>query len=144
MNLSQYESRVIRALGRTLFRRERALPLDGDDAEITAYVEDYVSRLPAFEGGQTRALIRAFDAGYPIWRARPSARFASATVDEREEYVRSWENAGNYAQRMTWEGLRTLLTIAYAESPSVREAVGLRDGLDLGRSITAATNQQEN
>lgn len=129
--LSAGEGRIVAALAEAMFPRERGVGVSGAEADIAAYVDDYVGALPAFERGQLRALLVAFDRGFGLFRARPSQRFASASLPERRDYVESWARSSTYTMRMVFEGLRTVMTIAFAESPAVRAAIGAGDGYEV-------------
>ncbi len=136
--LSASETRIVAALAEAMFPRERGVDVNGVEAGIAAYVDDYVAALPTFERGQIRALLAAFDRGFGVFRARPSQRFAGASLPERRDYVESWARSNTYTGRMVFEGLRTVMTIAFAESPAVRAAIGAGDGYEV-----ALARQQE-
>ena len=128
MALNPAERRVIQCFGRALFPRDRTLDIDSDDAGVVEYVADFIDRLPTFERGQMRALIQSFDRSYGLLKAKPTLRFVEATVTEQREFIESWDRKAPYLLKMALEGLRTILTIAYTESPLVRQAIGLDYG----------------
>ncbi len=130
MPLNDAERRLVRALSKTMFRRSGALGLDGDDAQVVQWFDRHMDRMPAFDRGQVHALLAAFAAGYAAYTTRPTARFVSATHEEREQYMRTWETSNIYTQRMVYDGLRTLLTMAYSESAAVNQKLGAPDRLE--------------
>jgi len=125
MPLSSSEKRVLRAIGQTLFPRGGAIRIDGLDAEVVEYIEDYLDRLPRLDRWQLRAFFRAFDLGYAVAARHPSARFHSARPDDRHEYLASWENSPRYAQRMGFQGLKMVFSLAYAECGAVKTGMGM-------------------
>jgi len=126
--LTTNEARVIAALGEAMFPREKGVEVSAVEADLVAYVFDYAAALPTFERGQLKALLASFDRGYGLLQARPTQRFASASLPERRDYVERCARANSYTARMVFEGLRTVMTMAFAESPAVRAAIGAGDG----------------
>jgi hypothetical protein len=122
MVLTDGERRIVHALGQTMFPRDGVLGIDGDDADVTGWVDDYVGRMPALSRTQIRALLRAFDLGFGVWAGRPRDTFAAARPDARAAYLESWEHSATYTQRMLYEALRSFLSFAYVESAPVRAA----------------------
>lgn len=123
MVLSDQERKVVFALGQCLFPRDGAIGIDGDDAGVVAWVDDYLNRMDPVARTKVRALIRTFDLGYVAWMGKPGASFATASPDDRLAYVEAWENAPTYTQRMLSDALRTVLTFAYVESAAVDAAL---------------------
>ncbi len=129
MGLSEDEKRIVLALGQTMFPRDRVLDVDADDADVVAWVEDYLGRMPPFARGQIRALLKTFDLGFAAWAARPGARFSKAKPAERSAYLESWEQATTYTQRQLHEALRCMLVFAYVESPAIEAVLHTRGEL---------------
>lgn len=125
--LSPREVRVLRALGQTLFPRDRHIDVDAIDADVTAYIDDWLSRCGPVERAQFHALLQAVDRGFGVWARDPSARLESARAETRAAYVESWERSTTYLQRMLWEGLRSMFLFAYVDAEPVREAFGQSD-----------------
>ncbi len=119
MGLSEQEKRTVHALGQTMFPRNRVIDLDGDDVDVVGWVEEYVRRMPAFAGGQIRALLNTFELGFGAWAVRPGATFSRASREDREAYLESWENAGTYAQRQLFQAIRAMMTFSYTDAPAV-------------------------
>ncbi|MEQ1569462.1 MAG: gluconate 2-dehydrogenase subunit 3 family protein [Myxococcota bacterium] len=124
MGLSDNEKRIVLAIGQTMFPRDSVLSIDADDAAVVAWVEDYISTMPALPRGQLRALLNTFEYGYAAWSGHPRAAFTLARPAERAEYLESWERASTYSQRMMYEALRAMFTFAYVDSEPVCEAIG--------------------
>jgi hypothetical protein len=123
MALTDAERRIAHALGQTMFPRDGVIGLDGDDAGVADWVDDYVRRMPPLSRTQIKALLRTFDLGYGVWLGRPRETFSNARPDARAAYLESWENSATYTQRMLYEALRSFLSFAYVESPAVRRLV---------------------
>jgi hypothetical protein len=123
MALTDAERRIVHALGQTMFPRDGVVPLDGDDAAVADWVDDYAARMPPLSRTQIRALLRTFDLGFGVWVGRPRETFANARPDVRAAYLESWEHSTTYTQRMLYEALRSFLSFAYVESPAVRAAI---------------------
>jgi hypothetical protein len=128
MVLSDAERRIVHALGQTMFPRDGVLGIDGDDAAVTAWVDEYVARMPPISRTSVRALLRTFDLGFGVWVGRPGIliaggdTFAAARPDVRTAYLESWEHSTTYTQRMLYEALRSFMAFAYVDSDPVRAA----------------------
>lgn len=123
MALSDQEKRVVAALGQTMFPRDSVLGIDGEDARVVPWVEDYLGRMPPFSRAQIRGLLSTFEFGYAAWAGRPRDTFSAARPDARAAYLESWERSSTYTQRMLYEALRAMMTFAYVESEPVAEAI---------------------
>lgn len=119
MSLSDHERRIVLAIGQTMFPRDSVLSIDGKDAAVADWVDDYLDRMPAFSRTQVRALLNTFEYGYAAWAGRPRATFSSARPAERAAYLESWERSATYVQRQLHEALRTVMTFAYVDSAPV-------------------------
>ena len=111
------------ALGQCLFPRDAVLDVDGDDAGIVDWVDDYLGRMEPFARTKVRALIRTFDLGFTAWAGRPGASFLTASPADRAAYVEAWDESPIYTQRILSDALRTVLTFAYVESAPVAAAL---------------------
>jgi hypothetical protein len=123
MGLSDLEKRIVLAVGQTMFPRDAVLSIDADDAQIVAWADDYVSRMPFLTAGQLRAMLQAVEYGYPLWSGRPGDRFTTARPQERAEFLESWERSSTYSQRMLYEALRAMFTFGYVDSDPVHDAI---------------------
>ena len=111
------------ALGQCLFPRDGVLDIDGDDAGVVDWVDDYLGRMEPLARTKVRALIRTFDLGYTAWAGRPGASFLTASPADRTAYVEAWDESPIYTQRILSDALRTVLTFAYVESAAVVAAL---------------------
>ncbi|MBN2196163.1 MAG: hypothetical protein JW751_25330 [Polyangiaceae bacterium] len=123
MALTQYESRISRALADVLFTPNGSLP-DPDEAGVVDRVAAYLGSLPMDAQAQMRALLVAFDVGFAVVMRSPTKRFIDATYEQQQEYVRRCESAHGH-QRTSYDGLRLVFVVAYAESPAVLRAIGV-------------------
>ncbi|MCB9685329.1 MAG: gluconate 2-dehydrogenase subunit 3 family protein [Alphaproteobacteria bacterium] len=123
MALSDQEMRIVAALGQTMFPRDAVLGIDGEDAQVVPWVDDYLGRMPPFSRAQIRGLLNTFEYGYAAWAGRPRDTFSAARPDARAAYLESWERSATYTQRMLYEALRAMMTFAYVESEAVATAI---------------------
>ncbi len=123
MALSQYETRIARALADVLFAPSGSLP-SPDEAGVVERVSAYLGSLPAEVQAQMRALLIGFDVGFGVVMRAPARRFVGASYEEQQEYVRRCESSYGH-QRMSFDGLRLVFVVAYAESPTVTAALGI-------------------
>lgn len=123
MALSDHECRIVHALGQTMFPRDALLGIDGQDAEVVPWIDDYLSRMPPFSRAQIRGLLNTFEYGFAAWSGRPRDTFSAARPDARAAYLESWERSATYTQRMLYEALRAMMTFAYVESDAVERAI---------------------
>ncbi len=130
MALSELDRRIVTAAAETMFPPGGAFDTDGLEASIVPYVDDYLQRLPRFDRLQLLAFFRVFDTGMAWSEKRAGARFHNADATTRREYLSSWENSPTYSRRMGFQGLRMVLTMAYAECPAVKDAMGVTSSHD--------------
>lgn len=124
MALAKTERRILQSVGQTMYPRGGAIDVDARDVGLVDYVEDYLDRLPYWDRIQLRAFFRLFDLGFAFTTTAPGRRFVDAHPDEQREYLDSWEHSPNYYKRMGWQGLRMVVTFAYAQSPDVKLGMG--------------------
>lgn len=134
MALTQYESRVARALTDVLFSPSGSLP-DPDAAGVVERVASYFAALPVDLQAQLRALLVAFDVGYAVVMRSPTRRFIDASFEEQQEYVRRCESSRGH-QHMSWDGLRLIFVVAYVESPAVMQSLGIQSVADAASRVT--------
>ncbi len=125
MALSAVQRRILTAAAETMFPPGGAFDIDGNEAQVVDYIDDYLGRMPLVDRMQLLVFFRVFDAGLAWTSMNPLARFHTADPVTRREYLSSWETSPSYARRMGFQGLRMVLTFAYAESPEVKEAMGI-------------------
>ena len=137
MALTQYETRIAQALADVLFAPTDTLP-DPDTAGVVERLTMYVSALDLEQAAQMRAMLVAFDVGFPVLMKTPTKRFIDASFEEQQEYIRRAE-ATNGNARMAYDGVRIVMLVAYAESNAVMEALGIRSRAD--EPLQAAAEQ---
>lgn len=125
--LSRNEAATLRALA------ECFLPLDGGalpdavDAEVVPFMDAWLGRLKPLEALRIRGMLRMFEHYYAIEKMSPLARFTQASRDEQLAYLSAWEHSAMYARRLAFQGIRSMVTIAYDQHASVRETQGRVD-----------------
>lgn len=119
-SLTDFEQRALKALVETMFPDGGDLP-SGLDAGTIERVESWMSR---FTPG-SRGLVRAMISGYEIspLLSRQARPFSSLSPREREHWLAGSSSAWT-ARKESYNGIRTLLTLAYASSPEVRRQIG--------------------
>ncbi len=137
MALSQYETRIARALADVLFSPSGSLP-GPDEAGVVERVSAYLASLPADVQAQMRALLIGFDVGFGVVMRAPTRRFVGASFEDQQEYVRRCAAAYGHA-RMSFAGLRLIFVVAYAESPVITAALGIGSLPDRAPSPAAVT-----
>ena len=130
MALSELDRRIVTAAAETKFPPGGAFDTDGLEANVVDYVDDYLQRLPRLDRLQLLAFFRVFDAGMAWSEKRTGAPFHTADAVTRREYLSSWENSPTYSRRMGFQGMRMVLTFAYAECPAVKDAMGVTSSHD--------------
>jgi len=129
--LTESEARLVRKLGQAAFPRDTTDIPDGIDADVVGYIDTLLHTSLPFERAQVRALFQLFDKGYSVWAASPTARLATAHLDEVTDYLRTWEESSVYSRRMAHEGLRSLLLMAWFGSDEVARVLGILDAADV-------------
>ncbi len=123
--LGDTERAVASTIATWLYPPAGALGVSGAADRVSVYVDDYAARLPTASRLQFRALLHAMDRGFGPWAGRPTARLTEARPKDVAAYLTAWAKAPTYTQRMLFEGLRTVLMMAYASDPEVRARCGI-------------------
>lgn len=124
MALTDAEIEIARAVALTLFPAEGVIAVDAEQAGVIQAFARYVEGQDVVGQAATRALLQATELGFAAWARSPRARFTTASSDDRWAFLESWSKSGNAAQRMAFEGLRTMLLLGYVDSDPVRRAMG--------------------
>lgn len=140
MALTQYETRIAQSLADVLFAPTETLP-DADTAGVVERLTMYIGALALEQAAQMRAMLVAFDVGFPVLMKTPTKRFIDASFEEQQEYVRRAEATTGNA-RMAFDGLRLVMLVAYTESNAVAEALGIRSRADLPPAAPTADAAQ--
>jgi len=123
--LSAPEIRFLEAVSETVFPSGGPLPLTGREAGIPGYLDRYLHALPVRFRRLIRLLFLLFERA-PVLFAGRAARFSSLPEADRRRYLEGWEASRLYGRRMSSQGLKTLLCIAYMANAEVKEAIGFR------------------
>ncbi|HEV8324315.1 MAG TPA: hypothetical protein VG389_22045 [Myxococcota bacterium] len=126
--LTSIEARIVASLGETLFPKEGAITLDAIDTRVVAYVDDFMSRIPARDRWLVRGMFVLFELGIAAFGPARAPRFSTASPEARRAYLASWENAELYFRRVAFQALRSVFTMAYLADPEVRRQMGVEDG----------------
>lgn len=129
--LTDSEAKLVRNIGQAVFPRDTSEIPDGVDADVVEYVDRLLHEVLPFERAQLRALLQLFDKSFAVWKAAPTARLASASVEDVSDYLRTWEESSSYARRMAHEALRSVMLMAWFGSDKVRDVLGIVEALDL-------------
>ncbi|MCC7077443.1 MAG: GMC family oxidoreductase [Acidimicrobiia bacterium] len=119
-SLTGFERRALSALVEAMFPEGGELPA-GLEAGTVERIESWMDR---FTPG-SRGLVRAMLAGYELspLLSRAACRFSSLPPAERERWLATSSSAWS-ARKESYNGIRTLLTLAFASSPEVRRRIG--------------------
>ena len=123
--LSIRETAFLKAVSDAVFPAGGEIPMSGSEADIPAYMDRYLSSLPARYRRFIRLLFFLFENATWIFSGT-TAGFSALKGDRRQAYLEGWETSRFYARRMAAQGLKTLMCIAYLGNASVREAVGFQ------------------
>lgn len=122
--LTRREADIIEVIGQTLLPEDSDLGVGTDAAGVVLYLDDYISQLGFIEQLKLRALFQIMEFGIAVTTANPLARFTQADENEREDYLLGWANSPNPSRRAVFQGLRSIITMAYFSSPQVQSAIG--------------------
>jgi len=120
--LTGFERRQLRALCDAIVPAGGSIPEGALDVRVPERIEEWLGRFSP----SSRRLVRAMLGGYsltPLLSARPRP-FARLSPPEREQWAAQSDGARFRLRRDAFAGLHTLVTIAYASSPQVRERLG--------------------
>jgi choline dehydrogenase-like flavoprotein len=134
--LTEAEARLVRHLGQAVFPRDATDIPDGVDADIVGYLDRLLHASLPFERNQIRALLQLFNGGFAVWAMNPTASLVGASIAEVTDYLRSWEESNVYARRMAFEGLRSLMMMAWFGSDRVNEVLGILTADDVDAPMT--------
>ncbi len=121
--LTVREARILGALARALFPRDRSIDVDEDDADVVGYLDRYAARLPAPQKTNLKALIVGAEVAWVAWNQWPG-HIGDAKRETVVEFIDSWSRSDNYPIRQGWLAIKSLLAFAYVESPQVMDAIG--------------------
>jgi choline dehydrogenase-like flavoprotein len=120
--LTAFERRQLRALCDAIVPAGGTIPEGALDVQVPERIEEWLARFSP----SSRRLVRAMLGGYsltPLLSSRPRP-FARLSPQQREDWAARSDHARFRLRRDAFSGLHTLVTIAYASSPQVRERLG--------------------
>jgi choline dehydrogenase-like flavoprotein len=124
--LTSFERRQLRALCDAVVPPGGSIPEGALDVQVPERIEAWLGRFSP----SSRRLVRAMLGGYsltPLLSARPRS-FAGLPAPRRERWAAESDHARFRLRRDAFAGLHTLVTIAYASAPEVRERLGWDGG----------------
>lgn len=122
--LTKNEVALLRAIAQCFLPAGGGLSPDAIDAGVIPRMDEWMSSLRPKERLQTRALFQLFEYYIAVEQMRPFARFTRADRDERIAYLSAWEHSSVYARRLAFQGIRSMITLAYDQCQQVREEMG--------------------
>jgi choline dehydrogenase-like flavoprotein len=120
--LTSFERRQLRAVCDAIIPPGGSIAEGALDAGVPERLEEWLERFSP----SARRLVRAMLGGYsltPLLSSRPRT-FAGLRGERREEWAAQSDAARFRLRRDAFMGLHTLVTIAYASAPQVREKLG--------------------
>jgi hypothetical protein len=122
--LTKNEAALLRALAQCFLPSGGGIDADAIDAGVIPRMDAWMSRLRPMELVRVRALFQLFEYYIAVEQMRPLARFTKASQEERVAYLSSWEHSAVYARRLAFQGVRSMITLAYDQSAQVRAQMG--------------------
>jgi hypothetical protein len=107
----------------------RIIPPGGDipyavaDTHCLAFLEKYLSELPAGPGLALKAMLVALDLGPVLFIFRPS-RFVNLSAENQDCYLTDWQESHIYWRRMAVVLLKTIFGMGYYSDPKVLQHLG--------------------
>lgn len=127
-----------------MFPEGGAFPAGAESAEVVAWIDDYLGRLPTQQRLMIRAMFMLFEGDLT---ANGPRRFSSATPEEQAKILHKWETSESYARRGSFLALKGTLLMAFLGNPLVRAQLGITPGRDallkLQREAEAALGSEE-
>ena len=123
--LTPRDEKVIRTLAQAFLTRGGRVAADHVDARVVERIDAWMAQLTPVELVKVRALFHMFDFYYAVHALNPLARMVKASPDQVSAYLATWEQSDMYARRLAFQGVRQIISLAYMEDPSVRQALGI-------------------
>jgi hypothetical protein len=126
--LDTREADIVQKISMACFAGPPEWPLSADEAQVTRFVDLYVSELYADTQGLFRTLIRAVDLSSLPTRGRPIRSL------ERTECLKAWHawrDSTIAVRRAGYQSLTFAMNLGYFEDDRVRAAGGFTRGCDL-------------
>lgn len=120
--LSSIEQRVVVAASDAMFPRGGAIEASGSDAGVVAYFEQMLSEMPGKNRTLVRLLLVFIELSPLVFFLR--LPFSRQREDERVSTLEALSSSPIYFLRITFQSLRTLISIAYLANDDVAQQVG--------------------
>ncbi len=120
-NLARGEVAFLDAVAETMFPAGGAIPLSGREADVPAYLDDYLSGLPRHLRLQIRALFLLFEHGtllFPAPGRGGRRRFSGLAENQRAAVLEGWQSSRLLLRRLPFSALRAVLAIGYLGHPA--------------------------
>jgi len=122
--LSAKEQEIVAACADAFFPPDGPIPVSGSEANLVAYMDDYVDRLPVEQRRLVRLLLHFIEHGPWIFGPKP-VRFTRLDHAARLEVLDRMRRSPIYFRRIAFLSMRTMLTMGYLADESVAEAMGV-------------------
>jgi len=128
-SIGRGDAAFLNAAAGTLFPAHDALPLSGEDADLSGYADRYLAALPRKQRLLIRGLFTLFEQSTLIFPAQGVGafrRFSSLDPEQRESVLRGWAESGLYPRRLAFTALKAVLIMGYFGHPETLRSLGLK------------------
>jgi hypothetical protein len=122
--LSGPEARLVEAVADAFFPPQGPIPLSGSEAGILRYFDRYLRRAQITQRVLMRLLL-VFTELSPLVFGPRRRRFTRSSQEERLRFLDEARASSLYLRRVSFIGLRALMTMAYLSNPKVAECMGM-------------------
>lgn len=120
--LGRKEQAVVAACADALFPPGGPIPLSGTQAGLVAYMDRYLSGLPALPRLLGRLLFHSIEHGPWIFGPR-RVRFTRLTHAERVAVLHEMFESSLYFRRVSFLSMRAMMTMGYLANPEVAKTM---------------------
>lgn len=139
--LTPYEAKIIGALSQTMYPRGGDLAPDHGQQRALEYVDTWLTAIPLKERTLVRCMFVMYEMGMLVFGPSRTRTFSAAKPEHQAAYLNAWENSSIYFRRISFSGLRSVLTLAYFADPSVQAMIGVENGVEVLRRQRAASGR---
>lgn len=122
---TEAEIRVLDAIAEALFPLEGAIPVTPTQAGTARRVDRLLAATGPVDRNGFRALLQVLEHEVGLGRRRPGPPLSEAPLDERIRRLEVWDQCESYPLRTLYQGVRTLLVMAYMADPEVQRHLGM-------------------
>ncbi|APR77837.1 Hypothetical protein A7982_03184 [Minicystis rosea] len=141
--LNRKEQAVVAACADALFPPGGPIPLSGTEAGLVAYMDRYLSGLPALPRLLGRLLFHSIEHGPWLFGPR-RVRFTRLTPAERIAMLKEMSLSSMYFRRVSFISMRAMMTMGYLAHPDVAKKMRMVCDVapfDRGRSGARASQE---